>query len=533
MSETVDAVIVGAGHNGLVAANLLADAGWQVVVLDAAEEPGGATRSGEVTAPGFITDLFSAFYPMTVASPVMAALDLPAHGLEWTHAPTVLAHVRGGAPDIVMHRDAEATAAILEADHAGDGPAWLALQDAWVRYGRSTVDALLSPFPPVRASLRVAMRARTELLELVRMLTLNVRRLTEERFGGEGPGLLLGGNALHADLTPEAPLSAMLGWLLTGLGQTEGFPVPVGGPGRLSAALVDRLMKAGGEVHCSEPVHAIGVTGGRATSVSSAGMTLHARRAVIAACDAEILYRRLLPPEQLPTSFHKRFARFQRASGTVKVNWALDGLVPWADPAAIGAGTIHIADSMDELTQTAAELSMGVVPARPFLLAGQMTTADPTRSPAGTESFWAYTHVPQRILGDGAGEIQPAERLRGSDLDRFVERMQARIEKNAPGFEGRIIARHVQGPDDLEEADPSLIGGDLNGGTTQLHQQLVLRPVPGMGRAETPITGLYLGSASAHPGGSVHGACGANAARAAIWHDRWHRAGRRIRPGRP
>jgi phytoene dehydrogenase-like protein len=216
--------------------------------------------------------------------------------------------------------------------------------------------------------------------------------------------------------------------------------------------------------------------------------------------------------------------RFERADGTVKVDWAVDGSVPWSDPSVAGAGTVHVADSLDELTMTSAHLAIGHLPARPFLLVGQMTTSDPSRSPAGTESLWAYTHVPQDVRGDAGGASVSPGRLRGADLDRFVERMEDRIEAHAPGFRDLVRARHVLGPDDMERANPSLVGGDISGGTAQLHQQLVFRPVPGWARPETPIRGLFLASSSAHPGGSVHGACGDNAARAAIWHDRARRA---------
>lgn len=526
MHEVVDAVVVGGGHNGLVAANLLADAGWDVVV-EGAREPGGAVRTSEVTAPGYLVDLFSAFYPMTAASPVMAGLDLGAHGLAWSHAPTVLAHLRPADPAAVLYRDPEATAAALDADQPGDGDEWLELSHRWNTYGRPAMDALLSPFPPVRAALRVGWRARTELVELARMLVLPVRSLAEERFGGPLPGLLLAGNALHADVTPEAAPSAMLGWLLCGLGQTVGFPVPVGGAARITDALVGRLRAAGGGLRCGAPFERVRVEGGRAVGVDSAdGSSLFARKAVIAACDAKILYTELLRPEDLPLAFEVGLRRFHRASSTLKINWAVRAPVPWRDRAAACAGTVHVADSLDELTQSAAELAMGLVPARPFLLVGQMTTADITRSPEGTESMWAYTHVPQRILGDAGGEFGPVDDLTGAELEAVAARMQARIEAHAPGFGALIEATTVQGPDDLESENASLVGGDISGGTCRLHQQVVFRPVPGLARPETPVAGLFLGSASAHPGGSVHGACGANAARAAIWHDRARRARR-------
>jgi phytoene dehydrogenase-like protein len=185
----------------------------------------------------------------------------------------------------------------------------------------------------------------------------------------------------------------------------------------------------------------------------------------------------------------------------------------------VAPGTVHVADSVEEMTESLGQVEAGAVPARPFLLAGQMTTTDPTRSPAGTESFWAYTHVPQRVRRD-AGDGSVLGVWDRDDCERFADRMQARIEEVAPGFGSRVRTRRVLGPHELEARNANLIGGAINGGTAQLHQQLVFRPVPGRGRAETPIAGLYLGSASAHPGGGVHGAPGMNAARAALFHDR-------------
>lgn len=196
--------------------------------------------------------------------------------------------------------------------------------------------------------------------------------------------------------------------------------------------------------------------------------------------------------------------------------------MPWEAPPAYAPGTIHVADSVAQMTEALGQVAAGYVPANPFLLAGQMTTSDPTRSPPGTESMWAYTHVPQQSLGD-AGEGGVRGFWDVDDCERFADRMQARIEAKAPGFGSRIIARRVLGPRELEQRNANLIGGAINGGTSQLHQELIFRPVPGLGRAETGIGGLYLGSASAHPGGGVHGAAGANAARAALAHARFHR----------
>jgi phytoene dehydrogenase-like protein len=213
---------------------------------------------------------------------------------------------------------------------------------------------------------------------------------------------------------------------------------------------------------------------------------------------------------------------FQLDPGTIKVDWALSGPVPWRTTPPYAAGTVHIADSVTQMSHALAEVTAGAIPSDPFLLTGHMTTADPTRSPEGTESLWAYTHVPHDAAYD-AGDGSVRGTWDRDDCERFADRMQARIVKYAPDFESRILARRILGPHEMEARDANLVGGALNGGTANLHQQLVFRPVPGMGRAETGIGGLYLASASAHPGGGVHGAPGMNAARAALAHHRVRR----------
>ena len=515
----VDAVVIGAGPNGLAAANVLADAGWDVLVLEANEQPGGAVRTAEVTAPGFRNDLFSAFYPMTAASPVFADLELHRHGLRWTHAPAVLAHPRPDVPAAVLSRDIDVTCASLDACSPGDGDAYRRIHRDWLRVSRPFMESLLRPFPPVRPGLRLARAAGVKgLRDLAQLSLLPLRRFVELEMRGESGRLLFAGNALHADLTPESAGSALFGWLLVGLAQEVGFPVPVGGAQSITDALVARLTAAGGRVECGRRVERVEVRFGRAVGVITAdGSAVAARHAVLADCDAQKLFLSLVGADRLPSEVVQRIDRIQRASATFKIDWALSSPIPWIDPAASQGGTVHVANSLDELTVTATQLAIGEVPDKPFLLVGQMTTSDATRSPAGTESAWAYTHVPHDIARDAGGEgITGA--WTETERDRFAHRMEQRIERLAPGFTSRIIARHVASPVDLERANANLVGGDVNGGTAQLHQQLVFRPISGLARPETPIRNLYLASASAHPGGAVHGACGANAARAAIAH---------------
>ncbi|GAA5143856.1 NAD(P)/FAD-dependent oxidoreductase [Nocardioides marinquilinus] len=525
--------MVGAGPNGLVAANRLADAGWSVLVLEEQDDVGGAVRSDRGHDPDFVHDTFSAFYPLAVASAALRGLDLERHGLVWEHAPAVLGHPRPDAPWAILHRDRDVTAALFEQQHAGDGEAWHELCRTWDVIGPALIDAVTGPYPPLRAGASMLARLpRVGGLDLVRDLLMPVATLGRDRFGGPGPGLLLAGNAGHADLPIEGAGSGVFGLLLTMLGQTVGYPVPRGGAGELSRALRRRLEAAGGEVATGTAVRRVVVEGGRAVGVVTAdGTRLGARRAVLAAVAAPHLFGGLVDEVDLPSSVVRGMRRFDPGPGTVKVDWALDGPVPWAVPPPHAPGTVHVADSVADLTVSLAEVEVGLVPRHPFLLAGQMTTSDPTRSPAGTESLWAYTHVPQpdRLVGDAAADDDPAGGVvRGvwdaDDLERFGDRIQARLERLAPGFGSRVRSRRVLGPHELEARNANLIGGALNGGTAQLHQQLLFRPVPALlGRAGTGVRGLFLASASAHPGGGVHGSAGANAARAALWHARLRR----------
>lgn len=264
----VDAVVIGSGPNGLVAANLLADAGWSVEVLEAQDEPGGAVCSDRGVHREYVNDLFSSFYPLAAASPVLAGLDLHREGLRWSHAPHVLAHPLLDGSYAVLHRDRSATAASLDRFAPGDGEAWLDLCHLWDRLGDGIVDALFSPFPPIRAGTVLAARLRAAGgLRLARSLVLPARRTGEEGFAGEGGRLLLAGNALHADLAPEAAGSGGFGWLMPMLGPSHGFPVPVGGAGALTAALVGRLQRHGGSVRCGQTVTKAVVRQGRAVGV--------------------------------------------------------------------------------------------------------------------------------------------------------------------------------------------------------------------------------------------------------------------------
>ncbi|KUH93703.1 FAD-dependent oxidoreductase [Mycolicibacterium acapulense] len=503
---SADAVVIGAGHNGLVAAAMLADEGWDVLVLEAQEQPGGAVKSAELF-PGYVSDLYSAFYPLSVTSPALQALHLEEHGLRWSHSPAVVGHASSAddedAP--LIWRDLDRTAEDFDRRTPGDGARWRDLFAQWQRIKEPLVETLFAPFPPVRGAVGLLRELGTaEALRLAHLLLLPAGVMAEKLFEGEAARLLLLGNAMHADVPIDALGSGVMGYMLIMMAQDGGFPVPVGGAGQLTAALVNRATSAGAHIQCKQQVDRIDVRGRRAVSVhTSGGETVRVRRAVIADTSAPMLYRDLLSADALPESVLQSIDRFVWDTPVLKINYALDAPIPWRSQSLSDAGTVHLGADHDGLIRWMADLNTGTVPLHPFLLFGQMTTADPSRSPAGTESAWAYTHLPRGVADDASA-------------DQLSAAVDVVLEKHAPGFSDHIVGKTIQRPSDLEASDANLHAGAVNGGTSQLFQQLIFRPFPGFGGAETPVENVFLGSAGASPGGGVHGVCGRNAAHAAL-----------------
>ncbi|MBD8506459.1 NAD(P)/FAD-dependent oxidoreductase [Hoyosella sp. G463] len=497
MTPVADAVIIGSGPNGLVAANVLADHGWTVQVLEAASEPGGAVRS-VLREPGITWDLFSSFYPFARATPALPSLGLEEFGLRWRHAPSPLAHIYGEDLEdaICIEPTSAGTAAAIARTSMRDARTWLELCDEWHVIGPHLLRMMFNPFPPVRgaAGLLRALGA-AGALRFARFLALPVQRMEAELFDSEPARALLRGNAMHADVPPDAPVSGVIGYVMSMLAQEHGFPTPEGGAGALTSALARRLEEAGGRITCDSPVDQIIVENGRATGVTTAiGKVFRARRAVIADTSAPALYEELLPREVVPEQVARDIRAFAWDPPVVKVNYAIRGAIPWTAASAHHAGTVHLGSINDSTA--------------PLVIVGQMSVADPSRSSRGTTSAWAYAKAP----------AQSSE----EEQQQFAEWITSVIEAHAPGFGAQLIGSEVQTGKDMERENPNLRGGAVNAGTFELHQQYIFRPIPGLADNHTPVAGLYLGSASAHPGGGVHGMCGWNAAHAALG-ARWPR----------
>lgn len=465
-----DAVVVGSGPNGLAAAIVLARAKRSVLVLEAADTPGGGARSAELTLPGFTHDLCSAVHPLGIASPFFRRLPLAEHGLAWIQPPTAVAHPLDDGTAAVLERSVRKTAARLEPD----GHAYRMLLGPLARRWKQLYPDVLGPM--------LHLPRHPLLLAGFGLRALPPASLLSRTLFREAPArALFTGIAAHATLPLNRVPSSAFAIVLGVAGHAVGWPIPRGGAGSISAALVSYLRSLGGEV----------ITGCPVASLDE----LPEARAILLDVTPRQLLR--IAGSHLPDAYCRQLERYQYGLGTFRVDWALDGPIPWQAAECAQAGTVHLGGTMGEIEHARREAWAGRVAERPFVLLSQPTLFDPSRAPAGKQIGWAYCHIPN-----------------GCEVD-MTDRIEAQVERFAPGFRQRILARHTMGPADLERHNANLMGGDINGGEATL-RQLIFRPTVRLDPYNTPISNLFLCSCSTPPGGGVHGMCGYHAAKAVL-----------------
>jgi phytoene dehydrogenase-like protein len=464
----LDAVVVGSGPNGLAAAITLAREGRSVLVLEAAETVGGGVRSAELTRPGFVHDVCSAIHPLAKASPFLRELPLAEHGLTLIDPPAPLAHPLDDGTAVMLERSVEETAAGLGAD----SEAYRAVMGLFVDRSANLVPFLLGRSPLTRRPLLAARFGFHALRSAVAFA---------KRFEGERARALFAGLAAHSIQDLRRPPTASFGLVLGLLAHTHGWPFVRGGSQQLADALASYLRSLGGEIEVGRHVDLL-------DELPSSRVTM-----------LDITARQVLrvAGHRLPARYTRALRRYRYGPGVFKVDWALEGPVPWTAQDCARAATVHIGGTLEEIVASERAVWEGEAPERPFVLVAQQSPFDETRAPNGKHTLWAYCHVPN-----------------GSTED-MTERIEAQIERFAPGFRGLILARSVRGPAEIERYNENYVGGDINGGVQDL-RQLYTRPVVRLNPYSTPVDGLYICSSSTPPGGGVHGLCGYYAARSAL-----------------
>ena len=464
-----DAIVVGAGPNGLAAAIVLARAGLSVLLVEGAAETGGGTHTEELTLPGFAHDVCSAVHPLAATSPLLSTLPLAAHGLEWIEPPIALAHPFESFPAALLARDIAVTVDSLGADAHSYRSLIEPLARRWATIAPDVLAPLHVPAHPL-------LLARFGLTALQ-----SATRLARRQFSGAQAPALLGGVASHALQPLSSTGTAAIALVLLAAAHCVGWPLARGGSRRIADALSSYFTQLGGQIERSSPVKSL-------NDLPSAPVVL-----------LDLTPRQVLriAGDRLPPRYRRALQRFRYGPGVFKVDWALAEPVPWRSADCARAGTLHLAGSLEEIVASEATVGRGEHPEHPTVIVSQPSLFDASRAPAGRHTFWGYCHVPH-----------------GSTVD-MLPRIEAQIERFAPGFRDCVVARHVMTTADLQARNPNLIGGDIAQGANTL-RQLYFRPTTRWHPYKIPIRGFYLCSASTPPGGGVHGMCGYHAARLAL-----------------
>jgi phytoene dehydrogenase-like protein len=467
-----DVVVIGSGPNGLAAAAATARAGLETLVVEASAEPGGGTRTSEVTVPGFLHDVCSSVHPLGLASPWFRALELEQVGLEWVHPPAPLAHVLRDGRVVTLERSLADTSAQFS---ARDGRAYHDLLAPFVEHFDALLAEILGPLRVPRSPLLMARFGLSGLRSL--------RGLARAKFHGEEPGAVLAGIAAHAMMPLDEVATASFGLVLGIAGHAVGWPIAKGGSRAITDALLLRLREDGGELVLSHRVASID--------------ELPPARAYL----FDVTPRQLLAiaGDRLPSAYRARLDRFRYGPGVFKIDWALRGPVPWRDPRTCRAATVHLFGTLDDVSRAERAVHDGALAEQPFVLFVQPTLFDSSRAPAGSHVAWAYCHVPHGSTIDATSSIESC------------------VETFAPGFRDLIVGRATMNAIEVERYNANYVGGDINGGASDL-RQLFFRPMPRIDPYRTPAPDIFLCSSSTPPGGGVHGMCGYGAARSALHH---------------
>jgi len=476
VSDQVDAVVVGSGPNGLAAAVQLARGGASVLVLEGADSIGGGTRTSELTLPGFHHDVCSGCHPMGILSPFFRTLPLADHGLKWLQSPVSVAHPLDDQPAVLLRRSVSETAAALGAD----ARAYERLLAPMLAHPHEMMADLLSPLRIPKHPFRMLRFGLTAIRSAV--------GLARGRFQQERARALFAGCAAHSVLPLERALTAGVGLVFCMTAHVEDWPVAQGGSAAITRALAGLLASLGGRVETGRWVRSM-------ADLPPSRVVLFDTSPAQLATIAEAGDGPGRPA--LPAGYLRRLRRYRYGPGVFKIDWALDGPIPWTDPHVLQASTVHLGGTLDEVAASEAAVWRGEHAERPFVLLIQQSQLDPTRAPEGKHTGYAYCHVP-------AGST--------TDLTKAIE---AQVERFAPGFRDRILARHTLNTADLERHNPALVGGAITGGVADLGQ-LFARPVARWNPYATPNPRLFLCSSSTPPGGGVHGMAGYHAASAAL-----------------